>query len=410
MSILSLTPGFPSGPFDILSPLTAFGDLRTAELSPLFQGSFEYTVDNTDLNINTEVAGGTVTQASGMAVITSSTTTASSALLESKQHARYRSGLGGLARFTALFTTGLAGTEQYIGIMDEPGSSEAFQNGYAIGYNGTAFSILRWRNDALVTDLAQASWDDPLDGSGASGINITTTNLNVFAINYQYLGAGNIFFLIENPSTGMFVPFHMIEYANANVEPSVHNPNFRFMMWVSNGATISNVVMKSSSYAYFVEGKTQDIELHQPVNSTGTIQKTSVTTEVAISTIRNKATYASKTNLIDVKILRAAGSIEASSANNLGEVRLVKNAALGGAPSYADVNTANSVIEIDVAGTTVTGGTEIGTEPLAGKNDKAKGNLTDYKILLNPGETITLAGSSANSATIEGSLLWRELF
>ena len=30
-------------------PLSAFGDLRTIELSPQFQGSFEYTVDNTDL-------------------------------------------------------------------------------------------------------------------------------------------------------------------------------------------------------------------------------------------------------------------------------------------------------------------------------------------------------------------------
>lgn len=396
--------------FDILSPLTAFGDLRTAELSPLFQGSFEYTVSNTDLNTNTEVAGGTISQASGMAVATTSTTTASSALLESKQHAKYRSGLGGLLRFTALFTTGLAGTEQYIGIMDEVGSSEAFENGYAIGYNGTAFSILRWRNDVLVTNLAQASWDDPLDGTGASGITLDPTKLNVFGINYQYLGAGNIFFLVENENTGMFETFHMIKYANLNTEPSTHNPNFRFVMWVNNGATTDNMIMKSSSYGYFVEGRTRFIELHQPQNSSGTQQKTTVTTETAIFTIRNKTTYASKTNFIDIILENLVGSIEASSANNLGEIRLVKNTTLGGTPSYSDINTSDSVVEIDTAGTTLTGGKEIIVIPLAGKNDKGIESLIDFTVSLNPGETLTLAGSSANSATIEGSLLWRELF
>ncbi len=395
---------------EIIGPSGAFGDIQVEQLSPLFQYSFEYTVDNTDLITSTVVNGGTVTQADGMAVMTTSATTASSALLESKQHARYRSGLGGLFRFTVLFTAGVAGTEQYVGIMDEVGSSEAFKNGYGMGFNGTALSILRWRNDALVTNLAKASWDDPLDGSGASGITITETNLGVFAIAYQFLGAGNIFFLVENQETGMFVPFHQIEYSNLNTEPSVHNPNFHGMLWVNNGATTSNMIMKSSSFSYFVQGKTQFIELHQPINSSGEQQKTGVTTEVAIFTIRNKTTYASKTNFIDIMIQRAAGSIEASSANNLGQIRLVKNTTLGGTPSYSDINTANSVVEIDTAGTTVTGGIEIIPSPLAGKNDKISENITDYKIVLNPGETITVAGSSANSATINASALWRELF
>lgn len=59
---------------------------------------------------------------------------------------------------------------------------------------------------------------------------------------------------------------------------------------------------------------------------------------------------------------------------------------------------------------TVTGGKELFTIPLAGKNDRSFQNITDYKIILSPGETITLAGTSANSATIKGTLLWKELF
>lgn len=44
-------------------PLTAFGDLRVAELSPFFQVSFEYTVTNTEIGEIGVSGSGTVTQA-----------------------------------------------------------------------------------------------------------------------------------------------------------------------------------------------------------------------------------------------------------------------------------------------------------------------------------------------------------
>ena len=290
---------------------TAFGEVLVGQLSPQFQGSFEYTVDNTDLNTNTVANSGTVTQASGMGIVTTSTTTASTALFESKQHARYKSGLGGVSRFTALFTTPVATTEQYIGLADEVGSSATFKNGYVIGYDGTTFGFHRFQNDIKFTvDLAD--WDDPLDGSGISGIIIDQTKLNIFFIQYQYLGAGAIKVWYEKPN-GDIIKVHTIEYANTNTEPSTHNPNFHHIMWVNNKATTDNLILKSSSYAYFVEGKTSFVELHQPENASGAKEKTSVTTEVAIFTIRNKATYASKTNFIDIVLLGAGASIEASS-------------------------------------------------------------------------------------------------
>lgn len=391
------------------APKTAFGELLVGQLYPQFQGSFEYTVSNTDLNTNTVVNGGTVIQASGMAVVGSSTTTASTALFQSKQHAKYRPGLGGSNRFTALFTSPVAATEQYIGVADEIGSSAAFKNGYMVGYDGATFGFHRFQNDSKIT-VAQADWDDPLDGTGHSGMTFDQTKINVFEIRYQYLGAGKIDLCIEDDSTGLFIIVHTILYANNNTEPSTHNPNFHHTMWVNNKATVDNLILKSASYAYFVEGKTSFIELHQPENASGVREKTSVTTEVAIFTIRNKATYASKTNFIDIILHNFFASIEASSANNLGQIRLVKNATLGGAPSYSDINTSDSVVEIDVAGTTVTGGKEVIAAPLAGKNDKVVEDISQYKIILNPGETLTLAGKSANSATIDGGCLWRELF
>ena len=463
------------------NPKAAFGELLISQLHSQFQGSFEYTVDNTDLNDNTEVNGGTVTQADGMAVVGTSTTTASTAKFESKQHAKYKPGLGGLSRFTALFSAPVADTEQFIGIMDEVGSEaasgsveltagasgsvdgitvdgveimsgaesfdtdltetarnvvnninantsspnysatslgplititsdirgtgpntfvvvastttitttdvnlsggtdgEAFKNGYAVGYDGLTFGFHRFQNDALIT-IDQADWDDPMDGNGRSGMTLDHTKLNVFEIRYQYLGSGKIDLCIENDKTGLFIVVHSVQYANTSTEPSTHNPNYHHTMWVNNKATTSDIILKSGSYGYFVEGKTGFIELHQPENSSGTKEKTTVTAEVAIFTIRNKASYVSKTNFIDILLLGFGGSIEASSANNLGNIRLVQNATLGGTPSFSDINTNNSVVEIDVAGTTVTGGKDLDISDLAGKNDRDKFDLINHKL------------------------------
>lgn len=390
-------------------PKTAFGDLRTAELSPIFQQSFEYTVDNTELTNNTVVAGGTVTQASAMAVISSSTTTGSTAEMMSLRHAKYRSGFGGLLRFTTLFTAGVAATVQYAGLADETGSSAAYKNGYMVGLDGDTFGFHRFQNDVKVS-IALSAWDDPLDGTGPSGMTIDLTKLNVWELRFQFLGAGAFEIWVEDDSTGAFVLGHRVLYANLNTTPSTHNPNFHATFFVDNKATTSNLVLKTASMAYFVEGKNEFIELQQPQFSSGDQAAAAVTTEVAVFTIRNKATYVSKTNFIDILIEHFSGSIEAVAANNLGSIRLVKNATLGGTPSYSDINTSDSVVDIDTAGTTVTGGKEIIGDQLAGKNDKFSENLVDYKIILAPGDTLTLAATSVSSATFNADCLWKELF
>lgn len=397
---MSYSPNIPQA-------LTAFGDARVAELSPIFQGSFEYTVDNQEL-ITQVLSGGTATQANGMGIVSTTTTTARSACIESKRHAKYRAGLGGLLRFTGMFTTPVAGTEQYIGLADEVGSSATFENGYMVGYDGTTFGFHRFSNDTLTT-VVQANWDDPMDGTGASGQTMDHTKLNVFFIQFQYLGAGAIYLWMEHSDGSMHL-VHTIKYANLNTEPSVHNPNFHFAMWVNNKATTSDMVLSSSSYAYFIEGKTRHTELQTPTFATGEQTKGGVTTELNIVTIRNKTSYVSKTNFIDVFMLGVQASIEAGAANNLGSVRLVKNATLGGTPSFTDINTSDSIVDFDVAGTTVSDGLSLGSFPMAGKNDKVGGILADLQIILAPGDTLTVAGKSANSATINAGFVWHELF
>lgn len=390
-------------------PLTAFGDLRIAELSPIVQGSFEYTVDNTELNTNMTANSGTVTQADGMGIFTTGTTANSYAMLQSRRPAKYRAGFGGLFRFTTKFTSPVAGTEQHGGIIDELGSSATFKNGLTVGYDTSGvLNFFRFAND-ISDPHPRSTWLDPLDGTGPSGITFDPTKLNVWAIDYQYLGAGQIALLYEHPDTGILFIVAVIKYTNNNTVPSSYNPNYRATFYASNGATTNNIVMTTASYAYFVEGKTDLTENYKPKQSSGSQSVSAVTTEVPVFTIRNKSTYASKTNFIDILLLYLNVSVDVGSANNLATWRLVESAGLTGA-SYSDINTSSSVVDIDTSATALTGGKELISGELSGRADKAQLTLRDLELLESPGATITLAVSSSNSASFRGSLLWREEF
>lgn len=390
-------------------PISAFGDSRTIELSPVFQYSFEYTVDNTRLTDNTVTGTGTVTQAQAMAVIGTGTTTASTALLESVAHLRYRSGFGASARFTALFTTCTANTVQYIGLADVAGSSAVFKNGFTIGCDGTTFGFHRFQNDVKIS-IPLADWDDILDGEGPSGIEIDITKLNIFFITFEYLGAGNITIWLADDKSRNMVPVHTIDYTNSNIIPSVFNPNFHFVLWADNGSTTADIILKTGSFSTFIEGDTAFTELQQPLFGTGKKQKTSVTSSIPIFSIRNKDTYSSTENFIDINVLSVFTSIEAGTPNNLGEVNIILNGTLTGTPVYSDINTTDSVIEIDTSATGITGGQMLITIPLAGRNDKAFPNFVEQELILRQGDVLTFTGSSDNSATINAGASWKELF
>ena len=53
-------------------------------------------------------------------------------------------------------------------------------------------------------------------------------------IQFQYLGAGPMYFWTEDPDTGVPFRFHTIGYANANTTPSTYNPNYHMTFYVDN--------------------------------------------------------------------------------------------------------------------------------------------------------------------------------
>lgn len=374
---------------------SAFGEMLVVEPSSVIQLQFPYIV-NTDL-VSTAVTGsGTVTHSAPFCVLSTTATTASSASFSSIKRLHYRTGQGCAALFTSVFTLGTAGSQQYVGVGNT-------SDGFFFGYNGVNFGILH-RNNSSDTWIQQGGWNgDNFDGTGASGITLDFTKGNVFKIQYQWLGYGNIFFYIENPVTGGFELVHQIRYPNTSTSTSLKNPTLALYAYVANTTNNTNIVTKIPSFAGFVEGAILSNDIRFGIDHS----KTGVTTELNILTLQNKTTFNSISNqkevILDTLSFTTTGTPDCT-------FRLKKNVTLGGSPSYADVAVNNSVVSYDTAGTTVASGRQLATFYVNGNNETTI-NISHMDILLQPGDKLTISATSSGAGIAPAvGVSWRERY
>jgi hypothetical protein len=147
----------------IHAPRLPFGSVDVASLDPIIQQDAVYGLPEAEI-LKTE-SGGTVAAADNLFVMaTNGGTIGNTAALQSRKRLRYRPGQGVVARYTALFTQGIANNIQVAGI----GTGES---GYYFGYNGTSFGILS--NTGGVREIQTLSLS-----AGAGGTETLTMRLN----------------------------------------------------------------------------------------------------------------------------------------------------------------------------------------------------------------------------------------
>jgi len=381
--------------------LSAFGSLMVAQEHPDIVLSFHYNI-NTEAVVVTTANGGTVAQSNSKAVLQTSANPAGAATMESVGAHRYLPGQGSTVRFTAIFTTGQANSQQEVGLGDD-------DDGFFFGYQGATFGIFR-RQNGVDDFIAQAAWngEDPMDGSGPSGQTVDPTKLNVYQIRYQWLGGGAIRFFMERSSTGELLLVHTIPYANLYTVPSVYNPTMPLRAKAINTGNATNLTVQTPSMGVFNEGRPTPAS--SDVRGSSGNRKTGIgATETSIITLQNKAIFQGKTNRVRVLIDHLAISQGGNADCN---IRMVRNTALGGVPAYTDFDTNTSVIAYDVAGTTLTGGREQFrcVQDSSGSNPGI--NLMPYGIRLNPGDIMTFSAQSQGGGTVSPQIgvAWREEF
>jgi len=128
--------------------------------------------------------------------------------------------------------------------------------------------------------------EDNLDGTGPSGMILRSQYLNVYQINFRWLGAGEIRYAIENDSNGNMIFFHKEHYTNKNSLPHTAQPSFKIAYTSYNlGGASSAANVYGASMMAAIEGDIRQNEL----NRSTSVSKSSIAqnTLAHLLTLRN---------------------------------------------------------------------------------------------------------------------------
>jgi hypothetical protein len=249
-------------------------------------------------------------------------------------------------------------------------------------------------------NIAQASWN--ITSTPFTGYD--PTKLNLYRIEYGYLGGVGMLFSIYDPSTGLFVDVHRIQWANTHDTPIFGNPDMK-IGWTaaSLGSSGTNLKVTGASAYVAVAGiqrfVNQSFAQDSTINSVGT-------TLTNLVTIQNRITYGNRFNLGKILLL----DVSVGNDHNKGAIiEIRKNATLGGVPNYQFEDETNSIATHDESATTVTGGTLVDAFTVSAASD-AVVDLSRFFIELLPEDILTVAGKtvSGTSTSMTATIVWLE--
>lgn len=375
---------------DRIHLISTFGEGIVGERVSDVLELFQYNI-NTQTLTATVANGGTVTQADSMAVLTSSTATNGAANLKSKHVVRYRAGHEVYSIFTSLWANGgVAGAKQYIGLFTNT-------DGFFLGYNGTDFVVGR-RKDSSDTVVST------FNGSAEFTNRFDPTKLNIFSITFGWLGTAPVNFYWMNPE-GKMILIHQMKLPNTLTGPSTTNPVLPMSADITKTSGATSIVMKSGSWHGGVIHNGDDQVADRYYSKI--ISATAISTETVLINYQNVSTFQSKTNLVDIEgaLLEAA-----SDGTKIGLVKIYRNLAIGGTPSWANIDATNSVMQTDTAGTVTPSDANLLLAITLGRTDSQLISLKDLDFVIHPGETLTVTAQSTANMDFSFFLRWRERF
>ena len=368
---------------------TVFGDKIVVERSADIQEQFQYNV-NTKTLTTTTVGSGAATQENSMLHISTGTDTNGSVSVQTKASIKYHPSFEGWSYFTALWDNGgVASSEQYIG----PFSSD---DGYFLGFKDTGFVVGR-RNSGSDTRITSANFN----GDPNFITDFDNTKINIFRITYGWLGTATITFEWKSPDK--WIVIHQMRQENVDTVPNTTNPQLPISIDITKTAGATDIIMHSGSWGGGVNGPISHVGDRYFTKIVG---PSTISTEAVLVNFQNVSTFQSKTNRVNIEGIRIG--ISTDGAKNA-IVKIYKNLTIT-SPTWVNVDATNSVMQTDTVGTvTPSDANLLWAYPMA-KIDTIIDPLLDIDFGLNPSDTLTITGQSAQTNDITFSNRWREHF
>jgi len=323
--------------------LDAFSRLRVSNPLILHNSQFTYDLAPIIYEQITNGTGATVTYDSTnrYALMTfSSTPTGGKSYMQTYEYLPYQPGRSQLAFITFNMLSAVANTLKFAGYSDGV-------NGVEFQLDGTTkqFKLYSGTGSGNLT-VTQSSWNiDKLDGTGASGITLDITKVQILVIDIQALYAGRV--RIGFDIGGQIIYAHEFLHANNITPPYIQSANLPVRCGMTCTGTVSTTMYFLCS-AVISEGGSEDINVYGY-----TFQQDSGAISVGtggthILSLRPRTTFNGLTNrtkvaYIDVEIYNGG--------NQPIQWQLCIGQAISGTTTYNSVNATYSSSEYNVLGT-----------------------------------------------------------
>lgn len=381
-----------------------FGDTLVARRVPLFSANFSYPANTKSIILN-NVNSGVVDYNDNLLRASTGVTTGSKGSVRSKRNLRYTAGRDAEGMFTAIFSAGVTGIEQRIGLFND-------DDGFFIGYKGTEFSVTRRKASEADEVISQSNFNgDTLDGDGDSGYILDPTMINIFRITYGYLGTAEIKYQIQITIDGVtqWLTFHTIDRRNKFTTTSISVPYLPLSMEVENGVTTENVVIQTGSvYAGVFDGAPDDRAARFfSANANGT-SITGVGQRLAI--FHNKPIFQGLENLIEAVLVYFTAGVESNKPVTINIYKLPDQTDATGA--WVDVDVDNSTFEYSLDATIDLTDAELMVSFALGKTESVQALIGDLFINLLTDEYagVTIDNAIGGTADVNTTFRWKELF
>lgn len=261
------------------------------------------------------------------------------------------------------------------------------------------------------TWVYQESFNDPLDGTGISKITIDPSKLNVYQIDFRWLGIGIMRFALENPLNGDMYEFHRIKFANTQVVPHIDNPSMKIgyvAARIDTSATdppFEDVKVCGGSMLGAIEGL---IDITNIPFSSSTLQSnTNLTANLLhhVLTLHNRLTFANKINLRELILQELSVAIDTNTAGSPVEIMLFYEFPLSSLPQplLFSQNGSDSFVLYSTQSGQITQGTNI---PIASFFITGRTSETIYlakqRIIIPPNAIVSAMVKSTDKITNVG--------
>jgi hypothetical protein len=390
----------------------AFGRLRVSNPETLFDSSHRYADNNLWATQTVGTAAATFNQDEGLVNLTVGAANNDEIVRETTKVFSYQPGKSLLVMNTFVLGTAKANLRQRIGYYGAA-------NGIYFERVGSALYMVERSSvtGAVVdTQVAQANWNqDPLDGTGPSGVTLDASKAQILYIDVEWLGLGTVRtgFIID----GIFLPAHNFNHANLVNTTYITTASLPLRYEMKNtGATTGTSTLKQVCSTVISEGGYQLAGAQQTVGTPINLPRTLTTaaTLYPVVSLRLKATR------LDAIVILTAVSILGITNNANYQWQVVSRGATTGG-TWVSAGT-NSGVEYNITGTafTSTGGRVLATGFFQGSNQGAgpvdilkealfASQLERDPFVPTPYELTLACTSATNGDQVLASLDWEEI-